>query len=119
MNGPAEQTPAGDEQPREPVEADLTDIGPWIAERRCIQAQIDGLITTRDALDERIKNRMGEAETALVGGTPVIRWAYTRPAPYLDKKALEKDHPEIAAAYTRTKRPARRYVFLKVDGGEA
>lgn len=108
--------PAAADEPREPVEVDLTDIGPWIVERRRIQAQIDGLITARDALDERIKNRMGDAETALVGGRPAIRWAYTKPAPYVDRKALEKDHPEIAAAYTKTKRPSRRYVVLKPDG---
>ena len=108
--------PPADGGPREPIEVDVTDIGPWIIERRHIQTQIDGLITVRDALDERIKNRMGDAETALVGGTPAIRWAYTKAAPYIDRKALEKDHPEIAAAYTRTKRPSRRYVVLKPDG---
>lgn len=91
---------------------DLDDLAEWIHADRRLTAEIDRLTEARKDVRERIQTRMGDAMEARVAGAPAIRWAWSKPATYIDKKALETDHPEIAAQYSKEKKPARRYVLL-------
>ena len=52
------------------------------------------------ALEDEIKNRMGEEETLLAGAFKVTWTPYTTSR--FDSARFKKDHAELAAAYTKT-----------------
>ena len=52
------------------------------------------------ALEDEIKNRMGEEETLMAGAFKVTWTPYTTSR--FDSARFKKDHAELAAAYTKT-----------------
>lgn len=93
---------------------DLDDDATWIAALRTVRAEIDRLVAQKEQIEAHLKERMGDAAEARVDGQAVIRWAWTKPGTYIDKAALETDHPDIAAYYTRERKAARRFVVVDV-----
>lgn len=98
------------------VELDPTTAA-WHEAAKTATAEIARLTEIRDRAIEHVKDAMGEHEQATIGGRPVVSWKPSKPAPYIDKKALETDLPEIAAKYTKYKQPARPFKLL--DGWPA
>lgn len=92
----------------------------WITALRQWNAEIKRLEELRDQAIEIVKDRMGVAVEARIDGVPVVSWATSRPATYIDKAALERDHPDIAARYTKEKKAARPFKLLELvtDGGD-
>ena len=89
-------------------------IAAWLTACREWNAQIAELTEKRDRAIELLKAAMGPATEARIGGKPVVSWVWSRPATYIDKKALEKDLPDVAARYTREKAAARPFKILEV-----
>lgn len=99
------------------VELDAT-LAAWLAAARAASAEIARQTEIRDRAYEQIKAAMGDATSATVGGVEVITWRPSKPGEYLDAKALTAAHPDIAAAFLKTKTAARPFKILDVEGGE-
>lgn len=106
-----------------PVE--LSDTGrKWLDAMREADRQIAAISTTvvaplaekRETALRNLQAEIGDSEAATVDGRPVILWAYRKPAAGFDLDALRRDHPEIAAAYANTKRPARPFAIVEDAG---
>ncbi|MFG1997896.1 hypothetical protein ACGFNU_01960 [Spirillospora sp. NPDC048911] len=95
--------------PPERPSVDLGEQRAWIDALRKVDLELARLTEVRGWIVHRLQESMGDAEEARVDGRAVITWAWTKPATYLDRKALEDAHPEIAARFVRTKRPARPF----------
>jgi hypothetical protein len=96
------------------------DLGPvtaaWVEAAKAATAEIARWAEIRDRAYERIKDAMGDSPEARIGGRPAVSWAWSKPARYLDAKALAADLPDIAAKYTAYRQPARPFKIL--DGGQ-
>jgi hypothetical protein len=120
-----------------PAPVDLDDIAGWVDADRKLSTQIDaaeeklevlrlelgvdGLIEAREKVRERIKERIGDAHEARIGGRPVITFKPNKASTYLDQKSLKADHPELVARYQKAKKAVRPYVLLNLDelGGQS
>lgn len=100
-----------------PVDLDPT-VAAWLEAARTAKAEIARLTQIYDRAVDHVKQAMGDAAEARVGGRPAVTWAWSKPSPYIDKKALEADHPDIAARYTRMKQPARPFKLIASKDGE-
>lgn len=87
----------------------------WYRAILVLDAQIAECQAARKRAVEIIQSAMGDATEARIGGQPVVSWKPSKPAKYIDAKALEADLPDVAAKYTREKQPARPFKIL--DGG--
>lgn len=93
------------------VELDATTAA-WRMAIPVIDAKIAELQEQRARAVEHVKAAMGDATEARIDGKPVASWAWSKPATEIDRKALERDLPEIAARYTREKSAARPFRIL-------
>lgn len=85
----------------------------WLTHCAQLRREITKLQEEYDHGVEAIKHVMGDTTEARINGQPVITWAPSRPAEYLDSKALKADHPDLAAEYTRLKAAARPFRILE------
>jgi hypothetical protein len=90
-------------------------VAAWYQAAKAAAAEITRCTEIRNRAIEHIQNAMGDAEQATIDGRPVVSWKPSKPAPYIDKKALETDLPEIAAKYTAYKKGARPFKLLDGD----
>ena len=74
-----------------------------LLELKRMKEELENEIT---ALEDEIKNRMGEEETLLAGAFKVTWTPYT--STRFDSARFKQDHAELAAAYTKTT-TARRF----------
>lgn len=127
MTDKTEEAPA-------PAPVDLDDIAGWVDADRKLSAQItaaeeklevlrlelglDGLHEARDKVRERIKEAMGDAHEARIGGRPVITFKPRKASTYLDQKSFRENEPELWAKYQKPKKPVRPYVLLAVEDGQ-
>jgi len=81
----------------------------WLTHCSQLRAEIAKLQAEYDRGIQAIKDAMGEDEEATVGGHVVVTWAWSKPAEYLDGKALKADLPDVAARYTKEKAAARPF----------
>ena len=97
-----------------PLDGDLV-LQAWLGACRGWNAQIAELTAQRDHAIELIKERLGNAEEATIGGMPVVTWAWSKPGKRLDRKALEADQgPEFVEKYLVENTPARPFRILDV-----
>ena len=68
-----------------------------LLELKRMKEQLENEIT---ALEDEIKNRMGDEETLMAGAFKVTWTPYTTSR--FDSARFKKDHAELAAAYTKT-----------------
>ena len=68
-----------------------------LLELKRMKEELENEIT---ALEDEIKNRMGEEETLLAGAFKVTWTPYT--SSRFDSVRFKKDHAELAEAYTKT-----------------
>ncbi len=74
-----------------------------LLELKRMKEELENEIT---ALEDEIKNRMGDEETLMAGAFKVTWTPYTTSR--FDSARFKKDHAELAAAYTKTT-TARRF----------
>jgi hypothetical protein len=78
--------------------------------------EIAALKEKRDRAVELIKDALGDAEEARIGGRPVATWAWSKPGQRLDRKKLEGDYgADVIAAYLVDNAPARPFKILAGD----
>jgi len=68
-----------------------------LLELKRMKEELENEIT---ALEDEIKNRMGDEETLIAGAFKVTWTPYTTSR--FDSARFKKDHAELAAAYTKT-----------------
>ena len=68
-----------------------------LLELKRMKEELENEIT---ALEDEIKNRMGDEETLMAGAFKVTWTPYTTSR--FDSARFKKDHAELAAAYTKT-----------------
>ena len=68
-----------------------------LLELKRMKEELENEIT---ALEDEIKNRMGDEETLMAGAFKVTWTPYTTSR--FDSTRFKKDHAELAAAYTKT-----------------
>ena len=68
-----------------------------LLELKRMKEELENEIT---ALEDEIKNRMGDEETLMAGAFKVTWTPYTTSR--FDSASFKKDHAELAAAYTKT-----------------
>lgn len=76
-----------------------------------VKAAQKALGDERSALERALKAEFGDAEYLTAGGVPIARW-FNVETNRLDSKALQQDHPDLAAQYTRT-RTSRRFDLIE------
>jgi hypothetical protein len=90
----------------------------WLQAARTAKAEIDRLTEIYDRAIYQVKEAMGDAEKATIGGKPAVTWAWSKPGKRLDTKALEEDEgADFIAKYTVYSKPARPFKIV-LDGGE-
>lgn len=82
-----------------------------VSEWRACKAELALLEMRKDALENRIRQSLEDAEVGLVDGVPVVSYKTTWPK-RLDKKALEQAHPALVAEFTSNKQPQRTLRML-------
>ena len=85
----------------------------WLAACQGWTRQIADLTEKRDHAIELIKQRMGDADQAVIDGKPAISWAWSKPGQRLDRQALEKCYgAETIALFLVDNTPARPFKML-------
>lgn len=84
----------------------------WITACHDWTAQIAELTDKRNRAYQLIKDRLGDSTEARISGRPVVSWAWSKPAEYIDAKALKAEMPEVAAKFTKLKAAARPFKLL-------
>ncbi len=64
-----------------------------------------------ERLKAQIMSFMGSAERLTVGGHAVATWRSASPALRLDARLLSREHPQLAAAYSKRSPGARRFLL--------
>lgn len=99
---------------------DITDEATLVAALRLVRTQIAEQREIEDAIVAKIKDRLGEATEARIGGAPVATWRWTKPRESVDVRALRKEYPDLVDEFTRASAPSRRFVLLDpTEGGAA
>ncbi|WP_026118804.1 hypothetical protein [Nocardiopsis salina] len=97
---------------------DLTDEATLVAALRLTRARIAEHREIEDAIVGKLKDLLGEATEARIGGAPVVTYRWTKPREQVDIKALREEQPEVAKQYTRLAQGSRRFVLLDPTSGE-
>ena len=63
------------------------------------KAAVKAAEARRDHIENALRLALGEAEAGLVDGAPVVTWKVQTSRGRLDARALEADHPALAAQY--------------------
>jgi predicted phage-related endonuclease len=95
--------------------ADLSAYGPQLQKLWQLKDEIKVLETDQTALENGIKQVMGEAEAGDVDGVRAVTWK-TSSSKRIDTGRLRDERPEIAAEFT-TESTIRRFL-LKDFGGD-
>lgn len=103
---------------------DIDDLAGWVEADRNLTAQIVALDLSkaeleqaRDIVRDQLRERIGDAHEARIGGRPVITYRPAKAGTYLDQKSLKADHPELVEQYQKTKKAARPFVVLDPGTG--
>jgi hypothetical protein len=64
-----------------------------------------------EALRAIVMAEMGEADTLLLDGKPIVTWKLSKPAERLDTKALKSHEPEVWKKYLQAGQPSRRFLI--------
>lgn len=77
-----------------------------------MRARLKELEENKECMEVMIKNFMRENEVLLAqdGKTPLTTWKQAKGAARIDLDLLRKEQPEIAAKYTKTAAPSRRFL---------
>ena len=88
----------------------------WLEAARAAGKEIARLTEIRDRALYHVKDAMGDAEAATVGGRPAVTWAWSKPGQRLDRKKLEEAYGagEIAK-YLVDNQPARPFKIVLED----
>lgn len=97
---------------------DLTEEATLVAALRLTRARIAEHREIEDAIVGKLKERLGSATEARIGGAPVVTYRWTKPVERLDARALRKAHPDLVSEFTRTTPGSRRFVLLDPTSGE-
>jgi hypothetical protein len=90
----------------------------WLKAARAATAEIIRLTEIRDRAIGHVKDALGDAEQATIGGCPVATWAWSKPGQRLDRKKLEADYgTDVIAAYLVDNQPARPFRILGEEDG--
>lgn len=98
-----------------PIDLDSTTAA-WVQAAAAASTEIARLTAIRDRAIEHVKQAMGDAVQARIGGQPAVTWAWSKPATCIDVKALTADLPDVAAKYTREKQAARPFKIIAAAG---
>lgn len=90
---------------------DIDPLAPVLEELGGVKAAIKELEGSKDALENRIKAYLGNFTIGTIGGKPAATWKSSTSS-RIDTKALEAEHPEIAAKF-RVETEARRFLITK------
>ena len=88
---------------------DLTHVSTELSVLRTLSGTVKELDTLAKTMRARIQDTLDEQDTGVIDGQVVVTWKRNEKTPYFNKKALEKDHPEIAAAYTELREGNRPF----------
>lgn len=97
---------------------DITDEATLVAALRLTRARIAEHREIEEALEGKLKDLLGEATEARIGGAPVVTYRWTKPRETLDVKALREEYPNLAEEFTRISPGSRRFVLLDPTEGE-
>jgi hypothetical protein len=106
-----DQTPKG-------VDLKEAGVAGWFFVLEQIKEKRAALDEAEEQAQEQIKQALGDKVDGLINGEPVVRWLHTAAPRRFNKKALEKDHPDIAAKYTTFGAPGRRFELVKPKGSK-
>lgn len=96
---------------------DITDEATLVAALRIVRAQIAEQREIEKAIEGKLKDFLGDATEARIGGQTVVTYRWTKPRETLDVKALRKDHPDLAREYARIAPGHRRFVLVDPTEG--
>lgn len=98
-----------------PAELDAT-AAAWLEAARAATTEIARLTEIRERAIYHVKEAMGDAPEATVGGRPAVSWTWSKPGQRLDRKKLEGDFgPDVIAAYLVDNKPARPFKIIAED----
>ena len=95
---------------------DITEEATLVAALRLVRAQIAEQKEIEKAIEGKLKDLLGEATEARIGGAPVVYYRWTKPRESIDVKSFRKEYPDLAREFTRITPGSRRFVL--VDPGE-
>ena len=90
------------------VEVDADVVSEW----RTLKAELALLEMRKDALENRIRAELEDAEFGCVDGVPVVSYKTSFPK-RLDTKALREAHPALVEEFTSNKQPQRTLRMLQ------
>lgn len=90
---------------------DMDQLAPVVEELGGVKAAIKELEGHKDALENRIKAYLGNYTVGTIDGKTAATWKASKSS-RIDTKALEAEHPEIAAKF-RVETETRRFLMTK------
>jgi hypothetical protein len=99
----------------------MTELDPtaaaWLHAAHTAKAEIDRLTEIYDRAVFQVKEAMGDAEKATLGGKPAVTWAWSKPGKRLDRGKLEEAFgADVIAGYLVDSKPARPFKIVLDDG---
>lgn len=96
--------------PLKVIEAD-DDVYDVYRELKRLRETAADLDAAQEALEDKLKLQLGDAETLSYHGETIATWKATKPTARFDTKAFRAAHPELAAQYTTTAAGTRRFTL--------
>lgn len=87
------------------------EVSEALAELRAKKAEAAALEERVGELEAVIKAYMADRETLLEDGAAVATWKNTKPRETIDTAELKRQMPEVAAKFTKTGAPSRRFLL--------
>ena len=97
---------------------DITSEATLVAALRITRAQIAEQKEIEQAITAKLKDLLGDATEARIGGAPVATYRWTKPRESIDVRALRKEYPDLAKEFTRITPGSRRFVLIDPTTGE-
>ncbi|GAB3952356.1 YqaJ viral recombinase family protein [Kribbella albertanoniae] len=88
------------------------DAAGLVAQRNKLSEELAYFETQRQAVDNALKDILGDHEVGLLHGQPAVRWTNVAGRRSINSKALRADHPDLADNYTITGKPTRRFAVV-------
>jgi predicted phage-related endonuclease len=93
------------------IELDTDAIG-YLNALRQLNAQLGEVTQARDMIRGYLEKILGDGETGLVDGEPVITWRWDTPSTVVDTARLKAEWPDVWAACQKPRKASRPFKLV-------
>ena len=100
------------------LELDTDAVG-YLYALRQLNAQLAELTEARDMIRGYLEKILGDTETGLVDGRPVVTWRWDTPSTVTDTARLKAEYPDVWEACQKPRKPSRPFKLVQPKDDDA